>query len=505
MENFDWRRYLLFLAIAFGVFMAYDYFFASKHLAQQQQRHSAVNGSGGGNVQPIASPYNLPNLYLGSDREREKPKHFITLDGEKLKVKIATEGVKIVSAYDKRFKKELIEPYERGYNIYPLEVLTPDWKTTKVLNFSTYNCTREGFKITCHLKEGDIEATKILDFTRDGYLAKVELSLKGVKDPYLYLGMTPNEKPFYTHIGPLFKLANGEVLRPDLEDLPGVAPFHGNILWSGQEGRYFLKAAKYSTNTAVVYKVSYVQNGETKYVGATAIAVKPQAQVLFLEGPKEYELLKKVDFVDAIDFGKLKFLAYPTFLVLYFFYKLFHSWVAAIFVLTLLLKILFFPLMISSTRSMKKMQELAPKLQELQRKYANDPQKLQQEMVKLYKEVGFNPFGGCLPILIQIPVFFALYKVLIVTPDLALEGFLWIPSLAEPDPYYILPVLMGLTMIAQTWITPSPNKQQNTMMYIMALVFTVLFATFPSGLVLYWTFNNILSIIQTWIIYKYLS
>ena len=178
-----------------------------------------------------------------------------------------------------------------------------------------------------------------------------------------------------------------------------------------------------------------------------------------MEGPKEYELLKRVDFVEAIDFGVLSFIAYPTFLVLYFFYKIFHSWVAAIFVLTLILKLIFFPLMISSTRSMKKMQELAPKLEELRKKYADDPQRLQQEIVKLYKETGFNPFGGCLPILIQIPIFFALYKVLIVTPDLALEGFLWIPSLAERDPYFILPVLMGLTMIAQSFITPSPNKK----------------------------------------------
>ena len=193
------------------------------------------------------------------------------------------------------------------------------------------------------------------------------------------------------------------------------------------------------------------------------------------------------------------------FLVLYTFYKFTHSWVAAIFILTLLIRLIFFPLSISSTRSMKKMQELAPKLEELRKKYADDPQRLQQEMLKLYKEVGFNPFGGCLPILIQIPIFFALYKVLIVTPDLALEKFLWIPSLADKDPYFILPVLMGLTMIAQTFITPSANPQQNKMMYLMALVFTFLFATFPSGLVLYWTLNNIFNLIQTWIIYRYLA
>ena len=154
---------------------------------------------------------------------------------------------------------------------------------------------------------------------------------------------------------------------------------------------------------------------------------------------------------------------------------------------------------------MKKMQELAPKLEELKKKYGSDPQKLQQEMLKLYKNVGFNPASGCLPILIQIPIFFALYKVLIVTPDLALEGFLWIPSLADKDPYFILPVLMGLTMVAQSFLTPSPQGKQNIMMYMMAAVFTFLFATFPSGLVLYWTLNNIFNLLQTWIIYRYLS
>jgi YidC/Oxa1 family membrane protein insertase len=503
MENFDWKRYLLFLTIAFGVFILYDYFFASKHLAQTQSQ----TGNQTQTVQVQKQTYQPAevNLYLGDLRLKEKPKHFITFDGKDIRVKIALEGAKIVSAYNKRFKKELIELYEREYNIYPLEILTDKWETTKVLNFSTYKCSQNNNAVTCVLKRDNLEVVKKFVFTEGGYLAKVDISVKGVKEPYLYLGMTSNEKAFYTHIGPIFKLSDGTVLRPDIGDLKGINTFHGDFIWSGEEGRYFLKAAKYNTHTAVVFKVSYTEKGEQKFVTATAIRIKPDSQVLFLEGPKEYELLKKFDFVDAIDFGRLKIIAYPTFLVLYFFYKITHSWVAAIFILTLILKIVFFPLMISSTRSMKKMQELAPKLEELRKKYAHDPQKLQQEMMKLYKDVGFNPFGGCLPILVQIPVFFALYKVLIVTPDLALEGFLWIPSLADKDPYYILPVLMGLSMIAQSFITPSPNKQQNVMMYAMAVVFTFLFATFPSGLVLYWFINNILSIIQTWVIYKYMS
>jgi YidC/Oxa1 family membrane protein insertase len=508
MEQFDWKRYFLFLTIAFAVFIVYDYFFASKHVAQSHNQTQKVESVGNRTqkVQTVQQTTSAVSLYLGSEREKFKPEHFITVDAKDALIKISEEGAKIVSFYDKRFKKELIEDYERAYNIYPLEILTPSWNTTALLNFSRYNCKKSGYEVVCRLDKNGIKVVKKFVFTRDGYLAELDIQLEGVKNPYLYLGMNPKEEAFYTHIGPIVKTSTGQVIRINIEDITSPKVLHGSFVWVGEEGRYFLKAAKYETKTAIFYRISYLnKEGKTEYASAAVIAVKPTAKVVYLEGPKEYELLKQVGFVEAIDFGVLHFLAYPTFLVLYFFYKLTHSWVAAIFILTLLIRIVFFPLSISSVRSMKKMQELAPKIEEIRKKYANDPQKMQAELLKLYKEGGFNPFGGCLPILIQIPIFFALYKVLIVTPDLALEGFLWIPSLADKDPYYILPVLMGLTMIAQSWITPSPNKQQNTMMYLMAIVFTFLFANFPAGLVLYWTLNNIFNLIQTWIVYKYLS
>ena len=144
-------------------------------------------------------------------------------------------------------------------------------------------------------------------------------------------------------------------------------------------------------------------------------------------------------------------------------------------------------------------------MQQLKEKYKDDPVKFQEEMVKLYSEVGFNPASGCLPILLQIPIFFALYKVLTITADLQLAKFLWISSLAEKDPFYILPVLMGITMIAQQFISPSPEKSQNIIMYISAVIFTFLFANFPSGLVLYWTFNNIISLAQGYLIKKLIT
>jgi len=500
MQQFDWKRYFIFLVAAFLVFMAYDFFFAAKRApapANQTAKPAAEETAAEG----VVSLY-----YLGSERERLKPEDLITVDTPYATIKVAREGAKIVSIYDKRFKKELIESYERDYNIYPLEILTYDWTTTRLLNFEPYECSLQNTTLECRLETETVKAYKRFTFDKNGYLTHLKVELEGVEGAHLYLGMTPDENAFYTHIGPIVKTAAGQVIRIDIEDIKTPKVLRGHFVWSGEEGRYFIKAANYETKKVIFYRVSY-QNaeGDTKYTSAAAIEIAPSAEVKFLGGPKEYELLKELDFVEAIDFGVLKVIAYPTFLVLYFFYKLTHSWVAAIFILTLLIRIIFFPLSISSIRSMKKMQEIAPKIEEIRKKYSNDPQRMHQEIVKLYKETGFNPFGGCLPILIQIPIFFALYKVLIVTPDLALEGFLWIPSLAEKDPYYILPVIMGLTMVAQTWVTPSPNKQQNTLMYVMAAVFTFLFATFPSGLVLYWTLNNIFNLIQTWIIYKYLS
>jgi len=503
MENFDWKRYLLVLTIAFGLFMLYDYFVLSKQLAAEKP---SSNQTAAVQNPPVQQTSAVVPLFLGTEREKLKPSDFVVIDGEKAKVKVALEGAKIVSFYDKRFKRELVEPYERNYNIYPLEILTSDWNTTKVLNFEKYDCTKKDNTLECRLNAGKIKALKKFTFTEGGYLARVEIKLEGVENPYLFVGMTPNEDPFFTHVGPIFKTSTGQVIRIEIEEIETPRVLHGDFVWSGQEGRYFLKAVNYETKTAVVYRISYADaEGNTKYTSATLVALQPTSEISYLVGPKEFELLKKLNFVEAIDFGELSFLAYPLFLVLYFFYKLTHSWVASIFILTLIIRIIFFPLSISSVRSMKKMQELAPKIEQIRKKYSKDPQRMQQELLKLYKETGFNPFGGCLPILIQIPIFFALYKVLIVTPDLALEGFLWIPSLADKDPYFILPVIMGLTMVAQTWITPSPNQQQNFMMYLMAAVFTFLFATFPAGLVLYWTLNNIFNIIQTWIVYKYLS
>lgn len=202
----------------------------------------------------------------------------------------------------------------------------------------------------------------------------------------------------------------------------------------------------------------------------------------------------------AVDYGWLRVLAVPLFWVLNKIYGFVANWGVAIIILTIIIKIAFYPLSAASYRSMAKMKVMAPKLQRLKERYGEDRQKMHQAMIELYKTEKINPLGGCLPIVVQIPVFIALYWVLLLSVELRHAPFaLWIQDLSTPDPYYILPVLMGATMFLQTWLNPTPpDPVQARLMKVMPIAFSVFFFFFPSGLVLYWLVNNVLSIAQQW-------
>jgi YidC/Oxa1 family membrane protein insertase len=202
----------------------------------------------------------------------------------------------------------------------------------------------------------------------------------------------------------------------------------------------------------------------------------------------------------TVDYGWLTVIATPLFWVLSAIDRMVHNWGVAIILLTVLIKLAFYPLSAASYRSMAHMREMAPRLQRLKEQYGDDRQKLQQAMMELYKTEKINPMGGCLPILVQIPVFISLYWVLLGTVELRHAPFmLWIHDLSAIDPYYVLPLLMGATMIIQTRLNPTPpDPIQAKVMMIMPVVFSVFFFFFPAGLVLYWLVNNILSIAQQW-------
>ena len=222
-------------------------------------------------------------------------------------------------------------------------------------------------------------------------------------------------------------------------------------------------------------------------------------------GPQEQDLLKTLapGLELTVDYGWLRVVAVPLFWVLNEIHSLVGNWGVAIIALTVLIKLLFYPLSAASYKSMARMKVLAPKLQRLKERYGDDRQRMHQAMVELYKTEKINPLGGCLPIVVQIPVFISLYWVLLLSVELRQAPFVlvdhWIQDLSRPDPYFILPVLMGATMFIQTWLNPTPpDPMQAKLMKIMPIGFSIFFFFFPSGLVLYWLVNNILSIAQQW-------
>lgn len=209
----------------------------------------------------------------------------------------------------------------------------------------------------------------------------------------------------------------------------------------------------------------------------------------------------------TVDYGWLTVIAVPLFWVLSHIHDWVKNWGVAIILLTVLIKLVFYPLSAASYRSMAKMRVLAPKLQKLKEVHGEDRQKLHQAMVELYKTEKINPLGGCLPIVVQIPVFIALYWVLLGSVEMRQAPFmLWINDLSAQDPFYVLPVLMGISMIIQTRLNPEPpDPIQAKVMKIMPVAFSVFFFFFPAGLVLYWLVNNILSIAQQWAINRQLE
>ena len=221
-------------------------------------------------------------------------------------------------------------------------------------------------------------------------------------------------------------------------------------------------------------------------------------------GPKEQQRLTTADqkLELTVDYGWLTPLSSPLFWLMTYINKFFHNWGVSILLLTLMVKLAFYPLSAASYKSMARMKKLAPRMKTLKERYGDDKQKFQQEMMAIYKKEKVNPLGGCLPIVIQIPVFIALYWVLLESVELRQAPFaLWIRDLSIPDPYYVLPILMGASMFGQQLLNPTPpDPMQAKIMMALPVVFTVFFLWFPAGLVLYWLANNVLSITQQWYI-----
>lgn len=299
------------------------------------------------------------------------------------------------------------------------------------------------------------------------------------------------------HIGPVL-LKDTDRIELTAKKLDEPKPYKEGVRWIAQEDKYF-----FASLTPSIPSGQTLEAKAWKVKDSASLAFKAKSGVnnfIIYAGPKEYERLKElgVGLEHVIDFGFFSILARPIFWALKFLYKYIGNYGLAIILITIITRVPFVPIITRGQKSMKKMQELQPKMNELREKYKKDPQRLQKEMMEMYKKYKVNPMGGCLPMLLQIPVFFALYKVLMIAIELRGAPFmLWITDLSAKDPYYIFPIVMGATMVIQQRMTPtSLDPKQNKIMMLMPVIFTFMFLNFASGLVLYWLVNNLLSIAQ---------
>ena len=302
--------------------------------------------------------------------------------------------------------------------------------------------------------------------------------------------------------------ANNERIENPPEDIQGTAYFKGDIKWMAFQNKYFGSALipQQGTKAGIVSKEK-----DSVFVGLELESVQSSAnaQYFLYAGTKELEILetKGYDLVRLIDYGwfgnKFAFLVKPLLKVLAFFYEHTGNYGWSIIFLTIIIKLLFSPLTHKSFKSMKGMQKVQPYVKVIQERNKDDKQKMNAEMLELYKKHKVNPVGGCLPMLLQIPVFIALYHALFFSIELRGAPFIgWIVDLSVADPYYVYPVLMGATMFLQQRLTPSiGDPMQQKIMMFLPIVFTFLFISFPSGLVIYWTVNNMLTISQQYYIY----
>jgi len=378
--------------------------------------------------------------------------------------------------------------------------------------------------VTVRLKaaaESGVRLVKTYTFHRGSYVVDVDLETTNASataiEPFAYFQLVRDTKPpagdskmvpvfngveVYTEQDKLHKASFDDIVKNKLS-----YPKSSKDGWIAIVQHYFLGAWLPKPDEVREYFVRPLDNGlfaagVISPVGHLEPGQTNVAVSRLYAGPQEQALLKTLapGLELTVDYGWLRPLAVPLFWVLNEIHKVVGNWGVAIIILTVIIKLIFYPLSAASYKSMAKMKVLAPKLQRLKERYGEDRQRMHQAMVELYKTEKINPLGGCLPIVVQIPVFIALYWVLLLSVELRQAPFiLWIQDLSRPDPYYILPVLMGATMFIQTWLNPTPpDPMQAKLMKIMPIAFSVFFFFFPSGLVLYWLVNNILSIAQQW-------
>ena len=510
------KRVIIAVLLSVAVLVLFNFFFRppeiKKPLPAQTAQTQPGKQAAPATPQPQATP--APPAAKPAPEVAEAPAKDITINTDLYTAVISTRGGVIKSWKLKKYKDASGNPLEMVQNapMKPL-IVAPDGVQWQDAEKYPYSADKDRIDISGK-DTGTLTLTysgpdgksivKALDLTGDNYDFGLDVKTSGINFYTVYMGegfgnVTENEKRAF--VGAL-TYVDGSKEKDNPEKLTALKTYQGKSGWTCITEKYFMGAIRPDDGLKAI-----VGRGEQGLGFVGVDATGPDRKFLVYAGPKEYDRLKALggNMQLAVDFGWFTFLAKPLFFALRFFYGLVHNWGWAIIILTVIVKLIFAPLTHKSQKSMKKLQKLQPLFAELKEKYKGDPQRLNREMMELYKKHQVNPMGGCLPMLIQIPVFIALYNVLNNAIELRGAPFaFWLHDLSAKDPYYILPILMGLSMLAMQKMTPtSMDPKQNMMMMIMPVVLTFMFISLPSGLVLYFTVSNLLSMAQQIYINKY--
>jgi YidC/Oxa1 family membrane protein insertase len=510
------KRALLAVALAFAVLLAYQFFF----MPQQVQKPPAVDETPSAVSPESSSPARPAGAPVEKKQERAEARQ-IRVETDLYSAVFSIRGA-VILHYELKKHQDV-----SGKNVVlladasshpPLAAGTDQTLDLADAVFTTGSgdvrlASSDKTSVEFRYSQGGLSVTRTYTFHGDSYRIDVKDDISGGSGYWVSLGTNfgiHDAKDTSTHVGPVvlqdtdrIELAHGQLEKPE--------SYTGGIRWVAREDKYFF---------AALVPLSPVEEARIAPVDSAAIPMLRSGSgsnsFILYAGPKEYERLQSlnVGLEHIIDFGFFSIIARPLFWVLKLFYDLIGNYGWAIVLLTIIVRIPFIPLVNKSQKSMKKMQEIQPKMAEVREKFKKDPQRMQKEMMELYKSHKVNPLGGCLPILLQIPVFFALYKILLTAIELRGAPFmLWIQDLSAPDTLFghipaaipliggfavgPLPILMGATMLIQQKMTPTTlDPMQNRLMMLMPIIFTFLFLNFASGLVLYWLMNNIFSIAQ---------
>ena len=510
------KRILWATLISFAFFIAYDFLYIQPQQAQKQQviAQQQVNS----NQKPVSSTPQTKNQAPQAQQSSATPNIQASVTVNELISTITTnKNIIEIDSLGRILQVTLLEEQYIQEDGSKIKLFDADQLRPLEVRFSNRSINNEAFNIKAVASAKNIDATsskqqlvitqklsettltKTFTFYPDGHY-DIDVVSTNNKEFFITPGFRPNVMAdVYADHGVLLKFNDNTLTIVEDEDLDKTSNFTGVKIASAFD-RYYTTIL-YNLNESMALSLMPDNSNNPQIF----IHAKDKITLSGYVGPKEYNSLRFLnpELTDAIEYGWFTFLAKPMFTLLQYIHSIVGNWGWTIVLLTILIKLILYPLSYKGMVSMQKLKELSPKIKDLQNKYKDDKQKASMHMMELYKKHGANPMGGCLPIILQIPIFFAIYRVLLNAIELkGAPWILWIDDLALMDPYFVLPILMGITMFVQQKITPNTmqDEMQKKMFQFIPVIFTFFFLWFPAGLTLYWFINNLFTVAQQYYI-----